>query len=882
MMNRHGASNSTRSEDPGQLFSALMSDSGPNQGTFVPGSNAFSLSHYQNMPNDQVDWAALAQQWIKMRETWIQPMPSLIPSPPPPPSFDRDTYDDAAGGDAPHPANRTGPVPEYEEQGEAPMEVEREDDGDMPLPPAPPKISADWPTASGDDTWQTWSWPSSVNSASTSGENHHLPQTLPNNQKHADQQRTAAAISNTTTITTTTTNAAVAATGPAIVSASPSAAAAIALWQAKNSHLFQAGGYPKDSTAMRPQTPTRRVFSTQPKPSVRLPGLMDREIKMGLSAAADMQRIEAKENSFGASAAAGAATINEEKRMMLPAWIREGLEKMEREKQQKLKREQEYRQREEKLSSQQHLHTLALSPTREELIPPLSVQQQVEEEPQAPHQATVPVKEQDIEQTTKKILTEVFMETTNEVLLSIAKEELSKVQKRKAKQAATSNVGRATYTRGLGLGIYGDSDDDDDEEDEAEEDQPANETSKTAPAAGTCVNSDLDSANNSDDDDSDTEAMRKMMDKIRSRQQSFKSTASQIEQWIGEVSDTVPNSTEPKQKVQPSDTEGSDEEEADADEARYDAADSDPERESPPRPGKVSTGNGFGTAQYIPFTARQTDKASGSQENVIRKRRDKRVSRFSDPRDTVRTTHVTHVSILSNPVETVRPGTKAVEPSPPANVAPAPVSASTVRPKQVAPEVKPRPQSINAYMQQLHSYQTIYSISAGHRAAQSKATTESDDTRRKHNAESEASVGSDGGEPERKPQQQYYHDRKRSSFAEDNDSGTSRSRRDEGGDGYRKRYRDRSHSRSSRGSSASRSGSPDSRSSRSTLSPNSHASERRRGSSSSKRSRYHRDRSADRRSRSSGSSSRRHHRSKHSRSPSRSRSSSKYSSHRRF
>uniref|UniRef100_A0A182YF03 Uncharacterized protein n=1 Tax=Anopheles stephensi TaxID=30069 RepID=A0A182YF03_ANOST len=667
MMNRHGASNSTRSEDPGQLFSALMSDSGPNQGTFVPGSNAFSLSHYQNMPNDQVDWAALAQQWIKMRETWIQPMPSLIPSPPPPPSFDRDTYDDAAGGDAPHPANRTGPVPEYEEQGEAPMEVEREDDGDMPLPPAPPKISADWPTASGDDTWQTWSWPSSVNSASTSGENHHLPQTLPNNQKHADQQRTAAAISNTTTITTTTTNAAVAATGPAIVSASPSAAAAIALWQAKNSHLFQAGGYPKDSTAMRPQTPTRRVFSTQPKPSVRLPGLMDREIKMGLSAAADMQRIEAKENSFGASAAAGAATINEEKRMMLPAWIREGLEKMEREKQQKLKREQEYRQREEKLSSQQHLHTLALSPTREELIPPLSVLQQVEEEPQAPHQATVPVKEQDIEQT----------------------------------------------------------------------------------------------------------------DKIRSRQQSFKSTASQIEQWIGEVSDTVPNSAEPKQKVQPSDTEGSDEEEADADEARYDAADSDPERESPPRPGKVSTGNGFGTAQYIPFTARQTDKASGSQENVIRKRRDKRVSRFSDPRDTVRTTHVTHVSILSNPVETVRPGTKAVEPSPAASVAPAPVSSSTVRPKQVAPEVKPRPQSINAYMQQLHSYQTIYSISAGHRAAQSKATTESDDTRRKHNAESEASVGSDGGEPERKPQQQYYHDRKRSSFAEDTDSGTSRSRRDE-------------------------------------------------------------------------------------------------------
>ncbi|XP_050080628.1 arginine/serine-rich protein PNISR [Anopheles maculipalpis] len=889
MMNRHGASNSTRSEDPGQLFSALMSDNGPHQGTFVPGSNAFSLAHYQNMPNDQVDWAALAQQWIKMRETWIQPMPSLIPSAPPPPSFDRDAYDGGtahtAVGDTSHPANRSvGSVVDFEEQGEAPMEVEREDDGDMPVPPTPPNISSDWST-SGDDTWRTWSWPSTVPSASTPSETR-VPQTLPNNQKHTDQQQTSAGGAVSTIATPV----------PGITTPSPSAAAAIALWQAKNSHLFQTGGYPKDSTAVRtPQTPAppRRVFSTQPKP-VRLPGLMDREIKLGLGSVtgADVQRVETKENSYGATVPGGSSTtINEEKRMMLPAWIREGLEKMEREKQQKLKREQEYRQREEKLSSQQNLHTLALSPTREERIPPLGVQQLEQEDLQPPPQPTSPLKEQDVEQTTKKILTEVFMETTNEVLLSIAKEELSKVRMRKAKQAATSNVGHATYTRGLGLGIYGDSDEDEDEEEE-EEEKPTNEVSKTAPS-GTYANSDLDSGNNSDDDDSDTEAMRKMMDKIRTRQQSFKSTASQIEKWLGDVSDPMPNGGELNQKPQTSDTEGSDEEEEHEEGARYDGMNSDLEGESPSRQGKPTTGNGFGTAQYTLFTGRQTEKPTGSQENAVRKRRDKRVSRFSDPRDTVRTTHITHVSILSNPTETVRSSTKPLESNvavvvAAAAAASAPVSISTVRPKQPpAPEAKPRQQqSINAYIQQLQSYQTIFSISAaGNRTAPSKPN-ETDDTRRnRHNSESEpGSHGNDGGDSDRKLH--YYHDRKKS-YAEENESGgTSRSRRDDGSDSHRKRYRDqRSHSRSSRGtrSSGSRSGSADSRSSRCTLSPNSHASDHRRSSSSSKRPRYHRDRrSSERRSRSSGSSSRRHHRSKHSRSPSRSRSSSKYSSRRRF
>ncbi|XP_052899793.1 arginine/serine-rich protein PNISR-like [Anopheles moucheti] len=817
MMNRHGASNSNRPADQGQLFSALMSDNGPNQGAFVPGSNAFSLAHYQNMPNDQVDWAALAQQWIKMRETWMQPMPTLIPSPPPPPSFDRDTFDSPAASDT-HSRNRTAPGVEYEEQGEAPMEVEREDDSDIPVPPTPPKISNDWPST--DDTWRNWSWPSSAGSTSTLGD-HHVPQALPNNQKLADVQQRS---------------------GPPV-----SAAVAIALWQAKNSHLFPVA-YPKDPATVRQQTTgNRRMFSTQPKPA-RLPGLMDQEIKMNVSSTSsvtstDVHRVNTKEN-FG-SGGGGSATINEEKRMMLPAWIREGLEKMEREKQQKLKREQEHRQREEKLSSQQNVRSLSLSPSREEQTMPLGSPEEQEES--QPIQEKVALNEQDIEQITKKILTEIFMETTNEVLLSIAKEEQSKVQKRKAKQAAISNVGRATYTRGLGLGIYGDSDEDEEEE----EDQTINDVSKGSMSAN--VGSDLESANNSDDDDSDTEAMKKMMEKIRYRQQNFKSTAAQIEQWLGDVAEYTPHNTELQ-------TESLSSDEGPVDELqRNDEADSDPERAESPRHGKASTGNGFVMSQFTPFasTTRQSDqvnRASGSQDNVVRKRRDKRVSRFSDPRDTVRTTHITHVSIVSTSAETVRPN-KALELSAGVNVAT--VGSSAVRQKHPAQEGKARhptgQQSINTYLNVPpgQSYQTIYSIRPGPKGGtHSKALSEVEEMRKKHHPTSNF----DGG---------------KKSLGEDNDGGS-----------YRRKYRDRSRSRSSHGSrsSVSRSVSGDSRSSRSSLSPSSHYSRSSHRRSSSKRSRHDRDR----RSPSSSSSSRRHRRDSGDPSRSRSRSSSKYSSRRRF
>lgn len=73
-----------------------------------------SQSAYQNIDLDKVDWAALAQQWIHMKESCPvgteEPSSIPIPCAPPPPRFSNTIITD------------------FEEQGEAPMEVEHEDE----------------------------------------------------------------------------------------------------------------------------------------------------------------------------------------------------------------------------------------------------------------------------------------------------------------------------------------------------------------------------------------------------------------------------------------------------------------------------------------------------------------------------------------------------------------------------------------------------------------------------------------------------------------------------------------------------------------------------------------------------------------------------------
>lgn len=76
----------------------------------IVGDNQWmSQSAYQNIDLDTVDWAAVAQQWIHMKESSSVSVNEPMPSAPPPPRISK-------------------PIPDYEEKGEAPMEVEHEDE----------------------------------------------------------------------------------------------------------------------------------------------------------------------------------------------------------------------------------------------------------------------------------------------------------------------------------------------------------------------------------------------------------------------------------------------------------------------------------------------------------------------------------------------------------------------------------------------------------------------------------------------------------------------------------------------------------------------------------------------------------------------------------
>lgn len=73
--------------------------SGSHDGPNYPTQWALNPSAYQNVANDQVDWAALAQQWIMMKET--APPEHSMPQAPPPPNIGakKETLDE--GGEAP-------------------------------------------------------------------------------------------------------------------------------------------------------------------------------------------------------------------------------------------------------------------------------------------------------------------------------------------------------------------------------------------------------------------------------------------------------------------------------------------------------------------------------------------------------------------------------------------------------------------------------------------------------------------------------------------------------------------------------------------------------------------------------------------------------------
>lgn len=90
--------------------------------TAYPTQWALNPTAYQNIDSSQVDWAALAQQWIAMKEA------AAIVTAPPPPSL------------------------KVDEEGEAPMEVENPDNN----ADGPPGAEWNAATNSWGGSWNQW------------------------------------------------------------------------------------------------------------------------------------------------------------------------------------------------------------------------------------------------------------------------------------------------------------------------------------------------------------------------------------------------------------------------------------------------------------------------------------------------------------------------------------------------------------------------------------------------------------------------------------------------------------------------------------------------------------------------------------------------------
>ncbi|EDS28013.1 conserved hypothetical protein [Culex quinquefasciatus] len=512
--------------------------------------NSLNPNLYQNMSNDQVDWAALAQQWIQMKETLP---PEMVPAAPPPPPV-------ISWNQSP-PAAAT--LETIDEQGEAPMEVEKEEDPGQQAQQRPQpsswqngSIAWQYPTVTAPE-WRSSAWETSWSTGGNQGGN---SGSVP---------------------------------PPAV---NPQASVAVANWQAKMSRIYKMNDGSGSSVSSEPIAGTVQPATANSKQveqgSKRIPGLMDQVINLD-HAAEDAGQADQDQGEDTTQ------TINDAKRKLLPAWIREGLEKMEREKQRQVERERDQKQREQLLEQRRQAELEALSELesakKKSKFESDSEEEEAPDEQEGPSREASPVPARSREEilqelmiSVRKNLTEILLEVTNEEIAVLAKETLAKARRK-------------------GLGMYGDSDD----EDEDDED-----------ASGSEKRRDSSDGENEEDDEEIEKALRST---IKQRQKEFEWTAREIEDQLAqEEARDERKRREYEQQQQTQKDQNSDDEDAYGGRAGF---------------GHAASGTAVGSGSV-----------SGGRT------RDKRISRFSDPKDTVRQTHITHVAIVPHkPGEIVPP-----------------------------------------------------------------------------------------------------------------------------------------------------------------------------------------------------------------------------------
>lgn len=367
---------------------------------------ALNPTAYQNIDSSQVDWAALAQQWIAMKEA-----AAIVGVP-------------QAKADV--------------EEGEAPMEVENPDTHcEAPVTPG-----SDWNTSSNSwgNSWNQWGWGWSGSGSVDPKIAADPTMTMaPMIDGYADTTSSTAPMPGYATDTITT---------PTFQHGYWTAP------QLENSSNSRSGSRGRDrrSKSKNRDNKTTRSRSHRDKPPL-IPPVIE-PIVMPTPPAT--------------------STIDAAKRRQLPAWIREGLEKMEREKQKAIEREQEKKAQEEaelekKRLEEEELERIKAEAGGQPVLPAKSkfesdTEEEEEEEEQQQQQAEARAPSppragredvmQEVMLAVRRSLTEILLEVTDQEIHTVSQEELARYN---AAQGISTHIGlyqtprapRLCYTRNV-------------------------------------------------------------------------------------------------------------------------------------------------------------------------------------------------------------------------------------------------------------------------------------------------------------------------------------------------------------------------------------------------------------------------------------------------
>ncbi|GAB0095915.1 arginine/serine-rich protein PNISR [Sergentomyia squamirostris] len=525
---------------------------------------------YQNVSNEMVDWAKLAQQWIQMKENSDD-----VPDAPPPPPLSRSDFHK-----------------DFEEQGEAEMEVEKEEEQiqhqttwNSSWNNFRPQQNQWQNLSSGPAGWSGWPPPSGVEVSGGAGFTRGPTEILPGTFRNP----------------------------PSSISA---------LNTVQEAPVWPRAHFPAAIVPLRGGTD--------------LPGMVGKgDIHVSTCAPkSDVNFVQADTTQ----------TIDAAKRKNLPAWIREGLEKMEREKLRQAEKEQEEQQHREEMEKQRQKEEEAMKelerlkkeeedgeakvPRKSKFESDSDSDDNDEHEQKrkkqhsnkdsgrsrSPEEQSPPVKKtvEDIMLDVRRTLTEILLEVTNEEIHEIATETLARAQKKKPKvNLSTSSIlSKSNLPSKLGLAIYRNSDSEADSETDDDENTQTSEKNE-----------------DSDDRDS-TDSDAELQEKVKRQVNAFKKTAREIEQQLAE-------------------------EEEREERKRQEAEEREQRRKLQQACNKLAaTASGLDAGSKnggsVGERSRdgETEQLDRNSSKSGRSSRQKKQSRFSDPRDTVRGTLLTHVQIL--------------------------------------------------------------------------------------------------------------------------------------------------------------------------------------------------------------------------------------------